>query len=107
MTDRIDARLVDERDTQWEADRQDYRVFLVHDEDGWEVFDIDEQTFAVVDHWAKQMAFDRPGTRYSIAIRLVSQQGRGLLWLTADPDDPGAATGVDEDRPGTDAVARS
>lgn len=91
MSDPVNARLVDERDTQWEADRQDYRVFVVHDEDGWEVYDIDDQTLPIVQEWAARKTTERPGARYSIAIRIVDDHGRGLLWLTPDPDDPDAA----------------
>ncbi|GAB3615913.1 hypothetical protein GCM10027416_04700 [Okibacterium endophyticum] len=69
-------------------------MFVVHDEHGWEVYDIDDQTLHVVHEWAAGKAAERPGAYSSIAIRIVNDQGRGLLWLTLDPDDPDAAAGA-------------
>ncbi|MFD6443577.1 hypothetical protein ACFWEJ_00650 [Promicromonospora sp. NPDC060204] len=87
----IEARLVDERDTQWEADVQDYRVFIVHDTQGWDVYDIDNQTHSDVLAWAQEQVAQRPGARYALAIRITNDLGLGLLWLTPDPDDLPAA----------------
>lgn len=91
MTEKLDARLVDERDTKWEMDQQDYRVFFVDDDSGHRVCDISRATLQSVIAWAEQETIDHGDKYYSVALRWTTEAGPGLLWLTPDPDEPGAA----------------
>lgn len=84
----IKARLVDERDTKWEEDRQDYRVFIISTNNGeWEAYDIEQQTLSNVTKWAHANILDANDQSYSIAIKLLTDEGPGLLWLTPDPSE--------------------
>lgn len=85
------ARLVDERDTSWEMDTQDYRVFVVDDDSSWRVYDISGATLKSVISWAEQEVEDHGDLYYSVALKWTNEKGPGLLWLTPDPDDLTAA----------------
>lgn len=79
----MQPRLVDERDTMWESNTSDFRVFLV---DGQVVsaFDLDSVSLDDASDWAAEKA--GTGVRVSIALRDTNNEGQpGLRWLVGDP----------------------
>lgn len=85
----MEPRLVDERDTVWEATTGGFRIFLV---EGGRVsagvsvsaFDVDGVTFQEAELWARENA--GPGTAISVALREVNDLGQpGLRWLIGEP----------------------
>lgn len=91
----MEPRLVDERDTMWEAVTGDFRIFLI--EGGRasafdaaavgvsvSAYDVDGVTLPEVELWARENA--GPGTAISIALREVNYLGQpGLRWLVGEP----------------------
>ncbi len=79
----MEPRLVDERDTMWEAVTGDFRIFLIEG-GGVSAFDVEGVTFSEVELWARENA--GRGTAISIALRESNDRGQsGLRWLIGEP----------------------
>lgn len=79
----MQPRLVDERDTIWESNTSDFRVFLV-DGQAVSAFDLDSVSLEDASDWAVENAGS--GVRVSIALRDINKAGQpGLRWLVGDP----------------------
>lgn len=74
------VRPVDERDSEWESDLLDFRVFLYREGHVHEVFDIDQVAFCEAHDWATR--YTSEALSYGIAMRTANSFGRpGLVWL--------------------------
>lgn len=79
----MQPRLVDERDTMWESNTSDFRVFLV-DDLAVSAFDLDSVSLEAASAWAVENA--GTGVRVSIALRDINNAGQpGLRWLVGEP----------------------
>ena len=78
------ARQVDERDGQWEDQALGYRVVILR-ENGvdWHTFDVESETLTPVESWALERS---GGCDFSIAARVATDGGVGLIWLTPPPE---------------------
>jgi hypothetical protein len=74
------ARLVDERDTQWETDLLDLRVFIIGEGGAVSAYDLDSVRFEDAKRWAETAADS--DAQISIALRRVDVDGHpGLIWI--------------------------
>lgn len=81
---RIEPRLVDERDTLWESNAADFRIFILEDGETVWAFDVDAARLSDVEIWAQAQA-GRHG-KVSIALRQKNNRGEpGLIWLSGQP----------------------
>lgn len=76
----MDARVVDERDTEWEKSLLDLRVIVSDDEGGVTAYDLDDTSFPDAHRWAISVT-EGNSRRFSIAIRQVIDGKPGLMWL--------------------------
>jgi hypothetical protein len=78
-------RPVDERDTQWELDELDLRVFVFRPGGSRDVFDADATRLDDAVAWAR----GRAGYAFAIALRTRDADERpGLIWLVGNTADP-------------------
>lgn len=85
--------LVDERDTKWESDTTNLRVFIHRP--GWFIsaYDVDDATLGEVEAWAQGV---EGAIGYQIAQRVVlPDAGPGLVWLVDRAPAPPAREGPD------------
>lgn len=76
----MEPRLVDERDSQWESEFADLRVFLFREPGFHEVFDLDQTTLGAAEDWAVKTIAGIGS--YAIALRATDSLGNpGLIWL--------------------------
>lgn len=80
----MDARLVDERNTERETDLLDLRVFISEETGRVSAYDVDAVPFMEARQWAASMVEGTAG-RFSIAIRDVVDGRPGLVWSCRKP----------------------
>jgi hypothetical protein len=76
----VETRPVDERDTEWEIDLLNLRVFFTEDTGSVAAWDVDSATFNEAQRWAASKV-DGTAHHYSIALRQVSDGHPGLMWI--------------------------
>jgi len=78
-------RAVDERDTRWERDVHNLRVFIQDAAHGRDVYDLDRVTLKEAMEWAETQVTEKT-TNVWIALRTLNARGEpGLLMLIGEP----------------------
>ena len=80
----MEAVVADERDAQWEDRAIGYRVVTVREHGThWSVHDLESASLSEVESWAQTSS---GGSPFSIAARVSTDGGVGLIWLTPPPE---------------------
>lgn len=79
----MDGRIVDERDTQWEATATAYRVAIHRPNGEIATYEFDSSDLADVLVWSRETAGENP---YSVAaVVRGADRGVGVVYLTPPP----------------------
>lgn len=86
MSTPLTVYAVDERDSQWESDASNYRVFIYRPTGEHEAFNVDDAEYGTVTAWAQEHAGD---SLFAVALRVSDpHRGEGLIWLVRPDTDP-------------------